>query len=271
MYNLSPLFQPIISNPHSTRIYTEVLPSDLLRPYIRCFWGTQNTQKVCQHDDYAYSSTVIPDMCMDVIFSIDYLYNSVQCTFCGINDKPFFSIENPMLSTFAIRFNFWAVNIFSDTHLKGTLNALINAEEHFSGLCSFMKRLLINKTTIPERIEETEKYLLSYLKEKTTINNNFMNSVYNILTSRGVLSINDICERNVISQRQLERIFLEYVGANPKKVADLVRFQNVWCEMYYTRQNIHDIVYRYNFTDQSHFINNFKKYFGKSPLKAIEK
>lgn len=266
MYNLSRLFQPITSNPDNAGTYIEVLPSNLLRPYIRCFWGTHNTERVYKNDGFV--SAVIPDMCMDVIFSVDYLSNNVQCFFCGINDKPFSSTSNNMMSIFAIRFNFWAVHIFSDSHLKGTLNVINNAEERFSDLCSFMKNLLISKTSMAERILETEKFLIAYLDKKTEINNNFMNSVYNIIVSKGVLPVSDICERNIISQRQLERIFLEYVGVTPKKVADLVRFQNVWREMYYMRPDIQDIIFRYNFTDQSHLINNFKKFFGKSPLKA---
>lgn len=267
MNNLSRLFQPITSNPDNAGTYIEVLPSSLLRPYIRCFWGTKNTESVCQYDDYA-SAAVIPDVCMDVIFNVDYLSNNVQCLFCGLNDRPFFTTSNAQISTFAIRFNFWAVHIFSDTHLKGTLNVINNAEEHLSDLCSFMKRLLITKTSMLERIAQTEKYLIGFLNKKTELNNNFMNSVYNILASKGVLPISDICERNIISQRQLERTFLEYTGVTPKKAADLVRFQNIWREIYYTRPITQDMIFRYNFTDQSHFINNFKKFFGKSPLKA---
>ncbi|MNH43460.1 hypothetical protein D3C79_1053680 [compost metagenome] len=51
-----------------------------------------------------------------------------------------------------------------------------------------------------------------------------------------------------VSSRQLERLFREYIGLTPKKTADLVRFQNVWLDLYLSpppRKAMLDMVYDY--------------------------
>jgi AraC-like DNA-binding protein len=86
-----------------------------------------------------------------------------------------------------------------------------------------------------------------------------------------VLSAAELSRKTTISPRQLQRLFLEFVGVSPKKITDLVRFQNIWQAMYYSRtQDFGDIVYRYQYTDQSHFNNDFKKYAGRTPTEALK-
>jgi AraC-like DNA-binding protein len=73
--------------------------------------------------------------------------------------------------------------------------------------------------------------------------------------------VQEMCSYTVVSQRQLERLFLDYVGTTPKKISNLVRYQNVLYDLIYSNEfQVQDMVDKYKFTDQSHLLNEFKKY-----------
>lgn len=89
MYNLVNQFKPIIAKPKNTMEYVEFSPCHLLKPYIRCFWGSpQPVLKIKKAAFIPRSTIIIPDTCMDIIFEIDYHSNKINSVFCGINDAP---------------------------------------------------------------------------------------------------------------------------------------------------------------------------------------
>ena len=106
---------------------------------------------------------------------------------------------------------------------------------------------------------------------KRQCNFNVYNAVDRILKNSGSISVKEVCGYASISQRQMERLFMQDIGLSIKRTADLVRYQNVWCDV--VRQdvlNIQDTVYRYGFADQSHLLNEFKRFHGVTPRQAKE-
>jgi hypothetical protein len=181
MYRLTNLFKPIIAKPQNTTDYIEILPCDLLKPYIKCYWGSPQPLLKIREEAFVHHSTVIiPDTCMDIIFDIDYHTNNISSIFCGINDAPFHVLavnKTALISTFAIRFNFWAVHLFSDIDMKDSLNAFVDSSEYFNDFKRKLGSMLIEKTTIKERICEVKNYLIKRLLVNRHTNSNLMNAV----------------------------------------------------------------------------------------------
>ncbi|WP_449601814.1 helix-turn-helix domain-containing protein [Paenibacillus sp. Marseille-Q9583] len=281
MFNLAPLYFPITANPAQT---SEFLPSQALQPYIRCFWGSvtpripteASVHVVDKASDYkTRMETIIPDTCMDIIWNLNESTGLTTTVFSGINDAPF---EVPsdrgegMISTFGIRFHFWAVHFFVDDHLRDVLNAFVDVDQYF---CTFKKELgllLEQANSMNERIAAAEAYLFQRLERGGRTNDRMMNAIYTLINQKGVVTAEDLESSSNLSRRQLERLFQEYIGVSPKKTADLVRFQNVWLEMYQLpvqTKNMQDLIFTYGFSHQPHFINSFKKYAGRTPLEAL--
>ena len=87
-----------------------------------------------------------------------------------------------------------------------------------------------------------------------------------ILRSKGTGNISKIVDYTVVGQRQLERLFLEYVGVTPKKLSGLVRYQYLWKDIVYSPNfSLQDAVYKYGFSDQAHLCNDFRKYHTMTP------
>lgn len=276
MEKLSNLFKPITINIlNKSDTYREIAPCDALKPYIRCFWGSPlpyRNKELTVGDDR--SNIVIPDCCMDIIFDLDYSNHKVDNLFCSINDSPFYAEgvkTSALISTFGIRFNFWAAHLFTDNQLPKKCNEFAGVDQYFIGLRKSIEDIVIHYPKIEERIYYIEKLLVRRLLNKNFKNNNLLNGVYYILKSKGVTTISEISNYSSVSSRQLERIFGEYVGITPKKCCSLVRYQNIWKDLAFNRDfNLSNISYSYGYCDQAHMINDFKKYHGNTPMKAIK-
>jgi AraC-like DNA-binding protein len=257
------------AHPFLSNGYTEHPPCDALKPFISCFWGTQ--QSICDREAIVNQPTlVIPDTCMDIIFTIDSATNAVSAHYIGISDEPFLAHANNQVSVscFAIRFHFWAVHLFADTSMQDSLNASQDLEFYFSGWKNYFKNMLTQTCTLSQRIEMAEKFLLSKLN-LDKCNPNVLNAIYCILKSNGTQPIKEVSAYTVLSQRQLERLFLKHIGISAKKVSSLVRYQKVWQDVLCSQNfNVYDAVEKYNYTDQSHLLNEFTKYHSVTPTQA---
>lgn len=283
MYNLAELYHPITANPAGGGEY---LPGRLLQPYIRCFWGAAATSGRQQEKGTGLSreegsgpgaETIIPDSCMDIIWEWDERTGESGGIFCGINDTPF-EVERTAMpihkQRFAIRFHFWAVHLFADEPLSDVLNVHAPVEQYFRTFRQELGDRLPGTRTMSERIAAAELFLLRRLEMANRSSDGMMNAVHRLLTSRGIVSAGTLESTSGISNRQLERLFRQHIGLPPKKVADLIRFQNVWLDLYRSPQGkgvMQDMVFTYGYSHQSHLINNFKKFAGRTPLDALNR
>lgn len=247
-------------------------PCGLLSPYISSYWGTvRPTTEYSIHD--FEPSLIIPDACVDIIFTIDHTNGIVHSGFCGISDQPShaWSIkERSNMSRFAIQFYCWGAQYFISDGLKNSYNSYLNVETFFTGWGNFFVEMLLNVVNFQERVKLTELFLKEKFRQNH-YNQNMMNALSYILHSKGTSSVKGTCNYTVISQRQMERVFQDYLGMSIKKINDLVRYQNLWQDIAYSKiQTIHDAVDKYHYVDQAHLINDFKKFHTMTPREALK-
>lgn len=280
--DLHKMYMPLTANPLSFgTTYTEITPCDALKPYIRCFWGSQLSHNFSDHVDsrvttnssFATHSLVTPDTCMDIIINVNYSKNEVQSVFCGINDQPFVSeaqATTDFISTFAIRFYAWAVPLFSSDDLKGVTNIFCKSEHYFPTLTKKLEQMVCAFPDLIKRAGHAEVFLLEEVN-LNRVNINVMNAVYTMLKNTGNIQMADLSHYTSISIRQLERLFKLHIGMSPKKLASLIRYQNVWSEVLHQPYiNIQDLVHKYGYTDQAHLLNDFKRFHTMTVSKAKE-
>lgn len=263
MFKLNNIYRPITAQPFLyDEYYTEIQPCEALKPYICCFWGTQKPYSNITSTQIK-DKLVIPDTCMDIIFNINTDKNELDGFFAGLSDTTFIDRAKNVsssMSCFAIRFYCWAVLLFSDESMKHVLNSFVEVEDYFKNFKRDLYDILIRNQLFHDRADRVQQYLIKKINHDKQ-NNNIMNSVYKILKSKGTANISELAGFTAVSQRQLERLFLENIGVSPKKLSGLVRYQYLWQDILYnTNLNIHDSVCKYGYTDQSHLLNDFKKY-----------
>lgn len=79
-----------------------------------------------------------------------------------------------------------------------------------------------------------------------------------------------LAEEACLSQKQFKRVFQNYVGCNPKEFMRIVRFNRVLRALKAQKPiNFAQIAQEYGYSDQSHFIREFKVFSGYTPLEFL--
>lgn len=258
------IYKPITATPFSRdESYTEIEPCDALKPYIRCFWGSKSPY-VHEIEEEPIGDLMIPDTCMDIIFKINFTDNTLENCFCGIDDIPFFNYKQNKnraeKSVFAIRFYAWSAVFFSEESMREVKNGFYSARQYFSKLTKELEEKLFDVVEMKQRVEIAQEILLRHMNFKHR-NPLVMEAVGEIFKKRGNLKFMELSREMHIGERQMERLFKEYIGVSPKQLSSLIRYQYLWKDVI-LNQNFHiqDGVYQYGYTDQSHLLHDFKRF-----------
>ena len=87
-----------------------------------------------------------------------------------------------------------------------------------------------------------------------------------VFDTQGQLRMTELATQSHFSISQVERLFKQHLGATPKHLSRLVRFRAV-CNilMFGSTQSPDDLAQQFGYTDQSHFIHDFKRFAARTP------
>lgn len=87
------------------------------------------------------------------------------------------------------------------------------------------------------------------------------------LHKNGIISVKELAGYGCMSERQLERKFIEFIGHTPKQFTNIIRLQ-YFLKLLKTKtvhSNLTSIVFDAGYYDQAHLIKEFKKKTGLTP------
>lgn len=252
------------------KLYLEFAPDYRLRSYIVCYWispaelGSHNIiiqQKV--NDEL-----IVPDGCIDILFRIDRKTKELQMLVVGMMDSPAnVFLEYERIQTFGIRFYPGVLYPLVKYPINDFTNKIILLDDVIEDIRVKLGETLMNASTINEMISAANKYF-SMLVSDTLQNDILNNALLYIYKSKGNLTVNEIAKREVISERQIRRIFNNWIGINPKTFCKIIRFQNILKTSMLTKEiDWIKIALECGYYDQTHFINEFKEFCGSTPEK----
>lgn len=130
-----------------------------------------------------------------------------------------------------------------------------------------LEEQVMNGRSVQGRIRSVEGWLLkrgAVSREPDPILKEALQFIYD---SRGVVRIEDLIKRVLVTERQLERKFKEYIGTGPKKMADIIKFQHFLkrLQQHPSDAKISDIIYDGGYYDPAHLNNYFKRMAGITP------
>ncbi len=266
------LYRPLTATPFKhNSAYQEIEPCRMLQPYVRCFWGGRMTSGT---EAVESSGIVIPDTCVDIIYRMDDMGNIIISDFVGINDRSFFTRSNhnaeKKMAVFAIRFYAWGAYAFCEDLFTGTVNGRYDVRERFGWLDRELRSRLSEPGNLADWIRSAETLLLKKLE--TARENVIVDRVMqDVLRHCGGLEISQLSKENLISSRQMERLFHEYIGMTPKKLSNLVRYQCLWRDIVSQGHfDMMEAVHKYGYTDTSHLMREFERYHSMSIRSARE-
>lgn len=130
---------------------------------------------------------------------------------------------------------------------------------------------IANANSNLERIEILESFFRNRLRKNVKPGNKDQ-MLFRFQEAYPFVCVKDICKLLNINRRTIERLYMKNIGLSPKEYLKIIRF-NKACELLakYPGMRSCDIAYECNYSDQSHFIREFKMLFKSSPLKFTKK
>lgn len=87
-----------------------------------------------------------------------------------------------------------------------------------------------------------------------------------IRVSTGTQSVDEVAGKVFVGKRQLQRAFQEQFGVSPKLYGRIVRFKGAYDYVKrHPKASWLDVTYHFGYSDQSHFIRDFKEFTGSNP------
>lgn len=103
-----------------------------------------------------------------------------------------------------------------------------------------------------------------------TVNNDRIEAVVRVILKSPAMGVSSLAGIACVCEKQLERIFRYYVGMNPKEYCCIARFQKALRMMQLGALDYAGIAYSAGYSDQSHFIRDFRRYSGFSPRQLLQ-
>lgn len=231
--------------------YIEFLPHPLLRSTVECYW--------CVREELSGVSTIYPDACMDIIFNfgdrsseiVGNMFTPIQAQFSGFTD------------IFGIRFraggmaHILNVPLAQFNDISAGLDSVYNYGPEVDQLQSL---------TNDERVNTLDRWLLKRMTLSNSKPEAWEHCLNTIVVREGNINVYDLAREVGISQKQMERKFIEKVGPTPKQFAQVLKFRKLK-ERLSSRSNesLMNIAFDFDFTDHAHLTKFFKKFAGITP------
>lgn len=129
---------------------------------------------------------------------------------------------------------------------------------------------VLNADDSEEAVEMIEKWLLSRLDEAAIYGFNRVGAALKQLLLDNSINVDGMAQLACLSRKQFERVFVNAVGMKPKEYSNVVRFQKTLWLMQNGNRDFADIAYSCGYSDQSHFIREYRRYSGTTPAELLK-
>lgn len=243
----------------------EVTP--LLKRYIRHYWYVYS-----KGTDFYSENLLLPMDHVDLIMSIgdDFVYDngkSIQperIHFHGIRKKSVKVTQRGKVQSIGLSFTPWGFYFFIKQPMSQFVNKTINLSDINYPLWKELSDHLNQFDGFSKFVKSIEKSFIKHLNatKKEQIDCRIIEEFLRVKDT----NVMEFCKTNRVSLRKLERIFKKYIGINPKRFKEVIRFEESSKDVLYSNESsLTDISYKHGFYDQSHFGKVFKTYTNYSP------
>ncbi|WP_026473740.1 helix-turn-helix domain-containing protein [Alkaliflexus imshenetskii] len=246
-------------------------PSSELAPFIRYYW----TLDVCSPSGLSHVQRIIPTGCPELLF---YLRNepvyhrngkteSANAYLCG-QQTDFYDVEvngtNEMVS---VVFQPWGIRSFFDFPAVELWNQSVPLELILKDESAEIEDRLSSSKSRVEQIGIIESWLLRRLDDKPRHNIRRLSAAMHKLSKTdGLATVDEMASVSCLSRKQMERVFADVVGLLPKRYLRIIRLQRSLHQFQESpRLSITEVAIDSGYYDQSHMIDEYKKFTGYTP------
>ncbi|MEZ4669801.1 MAG: helix-turn-helix domain-containing protein [Anaerolineae bacterium] len=237
--------------------YVEIPPHPALTPYVQCFWRIAFANGVLVN-------RILPDGCTDIVFQFDRSTGSAEII-GTMQQAAVLPLE--CSSTFiGVRFKPGGAAPFLRLPLHELTNSTLELELLWGHQGRGLLEKLTNLPSLESKLNVLQAALLDRLRLLPEHDLPLLDALDNIYEWRGQINVAALVSSTGWSERHLERRFHQHVGLSPKAFIRVIRFRSA-ARLLQTvsPKPLAAVAYASGYTDQAHFIHDFKRFAGVTP------
>ncbi|MGM9796319.1 MAG: helix-turn-helix domain-containing protein [Parabacteroides sp.] len=254
------------------QVTTEIIqPSAVLRPYVHHYCLIKTYHR-------GISPIIMPTGCMKWIFHRKQPFRvngetglTARASICGPYDKAIHLDTQEELEMIMVFFYPYAFHLFTEMPCQ----LFSNGNVDFDCLENDDFKTLKSCVLEADSAEAGIAYIESFLQRQLFRNHSLayikpLVKVFQTIEQNQDVRVEALAETACLSERQFRRVFIEYVGLSPKQLIRIQRFYSLFKELIVNKDNTFDaLLYKYGYTDHSHFYREFRQFSGMSPTEFM--
>ena len=232
--------------------YQEYLPSDNLKEIIKNYWHFEVPYS--DEIEFPLDHETLPESEVSIVLIHQPYFSGVRLL--GPHIQKFEQTIYPDSIYFGIRLLPWLTFTPKLFSVKKILNTTAECPDVISKYFHSIKfQESENNSNLTSKIETALKKLFT---ETLEVSQNELIKFICLELSSGK-SIGKTVENIPLSVRVIQKKFKEVTGLSMRQYHSINRQRNLWSDYVKTDKDKTDLIYKYSFYDQAHFINDFKK------------
>jgi len=251
--------------------YQEYTAPPVLNQYIKSFWTLEHDYSKPPMMD---GERIWPDGHFEMIFTYDNPYYRIlngvrkqvpENFLIGQFNTELLLDSAGKTGLFAVRFHAWGLYPLLKHSLRTYTNKLTDLYFLFGNDIRKLKGSL-STANREESINRLSNFISERISDFSPDGEVIIRIAREINDNLGNVQISSLMDKFQISERKIQKLFLEQVGISAKHFAKIIRFREAKKLIERNPEvNLAALTYACGYSDQPHFIKNFKELFGISP------
>ena len=244
-----------------------IRPREELRPYVRYYWTLKS--------DEPFSVLTFPIGCPQMIFHrASPLYipelssRQDKFTVSGQVNFPTHIASDGNTEMIVAVFYPHTIGLFIDTPPSAFYNQEVSGYDIENRELSQLADQIFDCPDSESAISLIEQWLTSRIEPSLNIKR--IGATLSTMLFNPSTQVGRLAEIACLGKKQFVRVFRECVGMNPKEYGRIVRFQRALRMMQLGSSDYADIAYANRYSDQSHFIREFRQFSSLTPKQLVE-
>jgi AraC-like DNA-binding protein len=249
--------------------YQEFIPHSVLQDYVKRFWILEK-----EYTDEDRIEEVTPDACVELILNFGSPYVQIDGTkrrelskicLVGLQSKPLRFQADSVVRIVAARFFAWGALPFLKHDVQPDSAVRVEFAAGFNSLVSKIEPL-VQANEYQKAVDELEDFLIGQRLNALFEPQQIQAAAKLLYQTKGQHRIAELADYCNLTIRQLQRQFEAATGVSPKSLARSIRFEGIRHRlMFEPETNLTDLAYEFGYSDQAHFIHDFKAFTDKTP------
>lgn len=207
-----------------------------------------------------YLQENLPHPCVHLVFQKDK-----TAVFGVIKGKFSYLLENKG-RVFGVKFRPGGFYPFVKTPISSFTDRAVSLRDMFGVADKALEEAILGRENESEMIGLVENFLCGRLPEQDETVTAVNQIIDCIIADRSITKVDQLVNRLTLNKRTLQRLFSQYVGVSPKWVINRYRIHEA-TEQLAKGQAVDwpRLALDLGYTDQAHFIKDFKTYVGQTP------